>query len=194
MTKVDLRVKKTKMMIRNGFFSCIKKKKFSKITIAELCEAMIINKSTFYKYYYDKYDLRESIVNETLVQFRENLDLSYLSKSNNKLREYKETLPASLTALKDQKEILLLLWSPHLEYDVQSKMEQIIFEEFSHLLQHQNNKLTKLDNLYAHIFAASTLQTLKWWFITSPATSSEEVADIIIKSLGSGIDSAFINS
>ena len=58
--KTDARVRYTKMVIKQCFFRLIRQKSISKITVKEICEFAQINRSTFYKYYADPYDLLAS--------------------------------------------------------------------------------------------------------------------------------------
>lgn len=63
---MDLRVKKTQKSIRDAFLSLRKNKPIEKITVKELCENALINKTTFYLHYQSIYDLSEAIENELI--------------------------------------------------------------------------------------------------------------------------------
>ena len=52
---MDLRVEKTRKSIINAFIALRAKKPLEKITIKELCEKAMINKSTFYSHNADIY-------------------------------------------------------------------------------------------------------------------------------------------
>ncbi|MCD7842055.1 MAG: hypothetical protein LUG56_06245 [Lachnospiraceae bacterium] len=45
---MDIRIKKTKESITNAFLELRSRKPLEKITVKELCEKAMINKSTFY--------------------------------------------------------------------------------------------------------------------------------------------------
>ena len=64
--KNDLRIQKTEQAIRNAFIELRAKKPLEKITVKELCELALINKSTFYTHYEDIYALSEAIEQETV--------------------------------------------------------------------------------------------------------------------------------
>lgn len=53
--------KNTRMNIYNAFITLRKKKSLEKLTIRELCDTAGINRSTFYAYYHDIYDLSDKI-------------------------------------------------------------------------------------------------------------------------------------
>ncbi|HJC89307.1 MAG TPA: TetR/AcrR family transcriptional regulator, partial [Candidatus Eisenbergiella intestinigallinarum] len=64
--KTDLRIQKTEQAIRNAFIELRTKKPLEKITVKELCELALINKSTFYAHYEDMYALSEAMEQETV--------------------------------------------------------------------------------------------------------------------------------
>lgn len=58
---MDIRVIKSKNSIFDAFVNLRSKKELRKITVKELCEKALINKSTFYTYYEDMFDLSDKI-------------------------------------------------------------------------------------------------------------------------------------
>lgn len=67
---MDIRIAKTKNSIVNAFLELRSKKEIEKITVKELCEKAMINKSTFYSHFSDIYALSEylemQVVNDIL--------------------------------------------------------------------------------------------------------------------------------
>lgn len=51
----------TKSMIIRSMLKLVRRKKFSSITISDICEMTGINRRTFYRYYSDKYDLLRDV-------------------------------------------------------------------------------------------------------------------------------------
>ena len=84
--KTDLRVIKTKKILFNTLLELMKNKNFEKIKISDICEESLINRSTFYAHYEDKYEL--------LMELFEEQKLSLLKKleDNNNLIFSKEYL------------------------------------------------------------------------------------------------------
>lgn len=71
---MDLRITKTKKAIINAFIALRSKKSLEKITIKELCELAMINKSTFYSHYSDIYELSDSLETEVVQSVIQSLD------------------------------------------------------------------------------------------------------------------------
>lgn len=70
---MDRRTQKTKNSIYNAFICIRSRKPLEKMTVKELCEEAQINKSTFYVYYEDVYDLSDKIESEIVSSVINNL-------------------------------------------------------------------------------------------------------------------------
>lgn len=66
---MDLRVIKTKKVIREAFLELRKKYPLEKLKVKDICELALINKTTFYKYYMDVFDLSAELEDEAIEQF-----------------------------------------------------------------------------------------------------------------------------
>ncbi len=60
----DRRTQYSKRVIKEALFSLMQEKPINKITVKELCERADVNRSTFYAYYTDIYDLNRKIIKE----------------------------------------------------------------------------------------------------------------------------------
>ena len=72
--KVDRRVRKTKMQLRQGLARLMQKKSIKEITVKELVDEVDINRSTFYLHYTDIYQMLEKIEEEAMVDIREAME------------------------------------------------------------------------------------------------------------------------
>ena len=62
--KTDLRIIKTKKILFETLLKLMKHKNFDKIKISDICEEALINRSTFYAHYQDKYELLDDLVED----------------------------------------------------------------------------------------------------------------------------------
>lgn len=65
----DIRVRRTKKLLRKGVAELGKTKSVNKITVKELTDLVEINRGTFYLHYKDVYDLVDSIEDELCEEF-----------------------------------------------------------------------------------------------------------------------------
>ena len=71
--KKDLRVVKTKNLLYQTLIDLMKDKTFEEIKVSDICSKAMINRSTFYAHYEDKYEL--------LVDFISNLKEEFINES-----------------------------------------------------------------------------------------------------------------
>ena len=72
--KTDLRVIKTKKILFNTLLELMKNKNFEKIKISDICEESLINRSTFYAHYEDKYELLMELFEEQKLSLLKELE------------------------------------------------------------------------------------------------------------------------
>lgn len=76
--QTDLRIRRTHKFLQEAMIELIAKKGFESITVGDITECAMINRTTFYRHYQDKYDLVAKIFEETMDQLMENM--KHLSK------------------------------------------------------------------------------------------------------------------
>jgi AcrR family transcriptional regulator len=64
----DLRVVRTRKMLRDAMITLAIQKGFSAITVNDIVELAMVNRATFYRHYQDKYDLIESYLDELYTE------------------------------------------------------------------------------------------------------------------------------
>lgn len=72
----DLRVIKTKNLIKGAFIDLVEEKGFDRVTVKDICSKALINRNTFYLHYYDKVDLLNKIANEVFMEQENNISFS----------------------------------------------------------------------------------------------------------------------
>lgn len=101
--KTDLRIVKTKKILFNSLLNLMKIKNFEKIKISDICEESLVNRSTFYAHYDDKYELLIDLFEERKLSL-----LKVLEDNENKSfsKEYlMELLSILIDHIEENKEI-----------------------------------------------------------------------------------------
>jgi AcrR family transcriptional regulator len=60
----DVRVRRTRKLLQQAFIELTVEKGFAALTVQDITERAMVNRSTFYRHYLDKYDLLEQYLNE----------------------------------------------------------------------------------------------------------------------------------
>lgn len=55
----DLRVRRSRKLLQQAFIELTVEKGFANLTVRDVTERAMVNRSTFYRHYLDKYDLLE---------------------------------------------------------------------------------------------------------------------------------------
>ncbi len=103
--KSDLRVVKTKKLLYATLVELMREKIFEDIKVSDICNRALINRSTFYAHYEDKYELLYDFLNDLKEEFKKELE-----KNNNNLNTkeyYIELIKLFLDHVEDKKNIYM---------------------------------------------------------------------------------------
>ena len=73
MKKEDLRVRKTKANLYKGLIELMEEKEFEDIKVIDICKKSLINRSTFYDHFNDKFELLNSFMNDLKIELLNHL-------------------------------------------------------------------------------------------------------------------------
>lgn len=101
--KTDLRVIKTRNVLYKALIDLMKEKLFEEIKVSDICNKALVNRSTFYAHYQDKYELLQDFLNFLQKEF-----VKELEKNNEKLsikEYYIKLISLFLDHIEDKKDI-----------------------------------------------------------------------------------------
>lgn len=124
--KIDRRTRKTKNILLKTLTELMSKKKISDITVKELTDLADVNRSTFYLYYRDIFDMLEQVENEMLADFSVNFS-NYIKNTNDH-----DTMIGFFTHLfehiKSYSDICKILLGPKGDYSFIEKFKRVIIQ------------------------------------------------------------------
>lgn len=187
MPQTDLRVVKTLKQIDEALLESLAEIPFEKITVDQLCQTVIINRSTFYKYYKSKYDLMEQYLKRTLDEFRKQMNVAFINASPDSIHNviYQKNFEKALQFIYKHKKEYMVLWSAPMEYGVFSEMVQVIHDNIlDNLISDSNQSPPDLyADLYARLFASDMMTLVRWWFRYEEAVTIKEVKNIMMNNM-----------
>lgn len=164
-------------------------------TVDQLCQQAMINRSTFYKYYQDKYDLMDQYLARTLQEFRRQMDVAFVEASAQNIHSlvYQKNFEKALQYLHKNKVRYTLLWSGAINRPVFTEMVQVIHDNILEKLRSCGLQGTqeRYVDLYAQHLASNTMTLVRWWFQYESEISMEEVQQIMVNNMKEGIFGAF---
>lgn len=198
MNKQDPRVIKTLRQIDEALLSSLEQTSFEKITIDMLCRQALINRSTFYKYYVDKYELLSSFLERTLTEFREYAKVDFVMATPHNVdgEIYKSIFKNLLKYIYSQKRTYLILWNASIERNIWQEMAQIIQKRILETL-HATCTVKKENEtyleLFAYLFASNLMTEVHWWLLNDSTVSIEDLIRIMTCNMKNGIFKTFRN-
>ena len=170
---MDVRVKITNLMIREAFFSILKQKPLSKVTVKEICTAAGVNRSTFYKYYKDTYDLLEQIEDELIDNLQ--LHLAHINKSG-----LSDIFTTILTDISEKRETYILLFSESEGKLFRERLFSLCYEDNKKVILEFFPKLPEEKQEWLYYFIADGCNSvLRQWIHGGFKQSIEEMVEFL---------------
>lgn len=157
----DLRVIKTKRNIENAFIDLLQQKDFHTITVQDILNTALINRSTFYKHYTDKYALAETLCQDIFPLFQEYADQRFLLETNT---EQMADIVKDLYGFLSQNRIkVLALFKIQTEtIHLYDDMFYCLKSKFLQAKHHTDNFPDKLYDYLATIYATFVMESIRW--------------------------------
>ena len=169
----DARVRYTKMIIQEKFLSLLEQKPLSRVTVKEICTLAEINRTTFYKYYSDAFDLMDKIEAGILTELRE-------AVSHSLDGGLQSTLIRMLEKMQEKSALYTTLFSENGDPSFPVKIFQICNEDFAESIPRQLPGLTGSQQVLVYIYTAQGCSgILTYWIKTGMQEAPEEIAAFI---------------
>lgn len=185
-SKVDLRIIKTRANIKNTFIELLFEKEFNEITIQNILDKALINRSTFYKHYSDKYELAEQLVDEIVKNATSFINERF---SDKKEIDLFSTIYKIYVHLYDQKKTILALWkiktnTLHLYDDIEDLLKKNFMQ---YLIINNNCKDSHLLDYYSTLYSSLVLTTIKWILTSGKESDIKKILEQVQGTLGSKV-------
>jgi len=171
--KTDARVRYTKKVIRENFFSLLRKQPINKISVTSICDLAEINRATFYRYYADPFDIMRQIEEEFITSLK-----ILIEKSDN--RNITEIILMITNTLRQNADEYILLFS---ENGDPAFFDRLIQESYSIKkigMEKLFPKGSPMQRRWLYLFMTHGFTSiLKAWAVNGMHEDSAVVADFI---------------
>ena len=171
--KDDLRVIKTKKILYETLIELMKTKTFEEIKVSDICTKALINRSTFYAHYEDKYELLLEFINSLKEEF-----INELSKNKNILntREYYlEMIRLFLDHIENKKDIYNAIMINNRNSIMMDILSSVANNEVIKKMESSNISTKVPANIIAKFYLGGVLNLGIEWLRDSNKYSKEEI-------------------
>lgn len=168
----------TKQQLQNSLIETIEEKSFERITVKDIVDRIHVNRSTFYRYYDDKYQLIEDIEDKLI-------DINFGSQPD-RISDIKQfdtiftdnAINSALKSIQDNfKEYHALLGDNGDRY-FETKLVKKFIERYNSLVSGTTDLRLELTRV-AHI--SMVMGILKYWLKNSDRISLDEIDNVVKK-------------
>lgn len=196
MKKNDLRVVKTLRQIDEALLTCIEAHPFRDITLGMLCETAMINKTTFYKYYQDKYDCLDRYLDRLMKEFRTNLFADFVLAAPEQIDSpaYQQQFIQLSQFVYSRRREYGILWHAQTERQLFVEMMDALDESILRkALAHRAYDVRQRAHLelYARLFSFHAMSLFEWWLEHDDLVTAEDVRTLMTGNLKNGFFTTF---
>ncbi len=179
----DLRVRRTRKMLQEALIELTVEKGFAVVTVRDVTERAMVNRSTFYRHYLDKYDLLDQYMDEVyaLVATPEQ------PATNGELEEGPRGLINLLRHIQSFAAFYRVMLGADGDARFIQRFRQMIEKRFRYLLTtaDPDPEAPPLE-LRLSFISCADIGAILWWLEQEPHRSPEEVALLITPLMRAG--------
>ena len=192
--KPDIRISRTRRMIRNAFLELMTKYDFEEIRIKNIAEAAMVNRKTFYAHYENKQALYDDIVyhlfKELCDSFMYKKEAPGMTLDGEQLQEDATTF---FTILEEHREEFMICVNPHYNYLWYPILEATIDSMREGLLIRKNAKVQEGEIPYKLYLDMITSQMVIWiyWWISQEGHTLEQAGEFLSRLMNRSMANVF---
>lgn len=191
MKRNDPRIIKTLRQIDTALLECIARLPFQKVTVDMICEHALINRSTFYKYHRDKYELLDRFLSAVLEEFSQQARTDFVLASPTEVGDafYTRIFHDFVSFLYREKDKYLTLWSTDIGRKIYEEMTGIVHDNILNKLNASSpgNEPALYRELYARLFASNLMTMVRWGFQHEREVDTEEIEKLMQSNMKDGL-------
>ncbi|MDK2964964.1 TetR/AcrR family transcriptional regulator [Lacrimispora sp.] len=177
----DLRIIKTRRLIRDAFIELLEIKGFNGITINNIADRAMINRSTFYLHYTDKYDLLQQTMEEALKNILQLVTPEmHIIEGKLEYDSFVQNITSILKIIERDATLYKIILNNKEMSGISEKFENALIEKLDicfpdHILISKDLFLEMITSLY--------MSAIKWWLNNDMKYSPNFMAEQLVKLL-----------
>ncbi|MBY9084666.1 TetR/AcrR family transcriptional regulator, partial [Paenibacillus sp. HN-1] len=168
-------------VIRDAFIDLLDKIGFEAITVQEIATAAMINRSTFYLHYVDKYDLLQKTADQALANIIELVaPETHIVDGKLEYNSFKENIHAILKVVEDDAVLYKVLLNDPQMIEINQKFQHTLINKMDSSFP--DNILISRD-LFMEWMTSLYMSAIRWWLNQDMKYSSSFIAEEFMKLL-----------
>ena len=136
--KIDLRIIKTKKVLYQALENLMIDNSFEEIKVSDICSKALINRSTFYAHYTDKYELLDEYINSLKDDLQSELEKNI--NINNTKEYYIEMIRLLLNHIEEKKKAYLSIMIKNKNSIMMDIIDDVINKNLLEQIKEDNSK------------------------------------------------------
>ena len=184
----DRRTAYSKKMIRESLYGLMREKPLNKISVTEICERADVNRSTFYSYYTDIYDLHQQIINEffsiqkSVIKHIKESIRSVTALDGFDYNDFYEIVYYYLRTVKENTDLYKFIFNQNADNSVHASFGKVTYHTIKDVLKPilEEDRAVELKKAFTFV-AGGTTALIMTWVEKNCDTPIDELASLIAK-------------
>ena len=182
--KIDLRIIKTKKVLYQALENLMIDNSFEEIKVSDICTRALINRSTFYAHYTDKYELLDEYINSLKDDLQSELEKNI--NINNTKEYYIEMIRLLLNHIEEKKNTYLSIMIKNKNSILMDIVDDVINKNILEQIKEENSKKIP-STIIIKFYLGGVINICLEWLKYDNKYSKEEIIDYIDKLIPSDI-------
>ncbi|MDD2620842.1 MAG: TetR/AcrR family transcriptional regulator [Syntrophomonadaceae bacterium] len=186
--QLDLRVIRTRKMIKNACLDLMEEKGYESITVKDIAEKAFINRKTFYFHFQDKTFLFNEIIKDSLDLMLANTQYGKITSEETHVSiDLGIEIWHFLRNISKNKRLFSILFNDISNYEVNAQMNSLLQSQIvDNLVDRANYSPMVPKELLSQSITSLIMVALKWW-INQSTYSEEEAVQILLRLITTGL-------
>jgi AcrR family transcriptional regulator len=179
----DLRVRRTRKTLQDALIALTVEKGFAAVTVRDITERAMVNRSTFYRHYLDKYGLLEQLIGELGALVSSSDEHMALEERNHPgARPVPVGLIRLLAHIQERADFYRVMLGANGDTHFIQWFRKIIEDRFRYVLQRSGVRYEPNGapiNMRLSFVSCGDIGAILWWLENAPERTPEEMALMI---------------
>lgn len=175
--KKDLRIIKTRKNLYESLLHLLKEKTFEEIKVSDICENALINRSTFYAHYNDKYELFADLIDTLKTSLA--TELSANSEISNSKEYYLEMLRIFLDHIDNKRDIYSAIMIHNKNSVIMDMVYDTLNDEIKRRLEHEKSNQNIPSDIIAKFYLGAVFNVGTEWLRNNTHYSKQDILDYL---------------